>query len=1010
MKAVSINQQITLAGFLTLIKTAVVGFAASEIWFFSRAIAKALYRYVGDEGVQAEALIVCGCGLVLVIAYLEIRNCRAEIVKISQSYRADILVMLLLGVLISISFGGVGSSRYQLLVDLLRPSQLLLLLMVPLVIGLLLVFRALVLKFTQKADRGPPFFISDVEQKTANDDLLNFSEDAARFAERVLNGGAPDSIVFGIDAPWGIGKSTFVNLCIEYWENKHRASIIVYRFNLLRYEDQKNLVEKFVDGLVRTIQKDLFIPEIRPLVSQYSRFIRGRGSVSQLGFTLELQPRTYTVDDAFDDLEAALSNIKKKIIIVVDDLDRVSFATIKNVLFAIKKSFTLPNISYVLCYDTENIVSSEAQKDGAEQVREFLEKFVNVKISLFLHTDTLSQYISQNFESAVRNNLQLDPYTLGKIKEAISAIVDIYKSPSFHIYQEFLGDVRKLKRLINTLVLFEIEKTDFENSDIDKHDLIHLLLIYINFPDVFRKIYGTETDGKRGFFSLVTRYDDNYPRERSGQGQVPRDETRYKNSTDYIAYVTDLPAGQKMLLERVFSASIRLKDSIVGNVPEEDRKTFACFNGDFSGTGGRNLEEYLNLIVKLSKPQRRDQYRYYLNARNRLANGEELERILQDNEFAFSNSEYSRQQFWRIVVNTAREFKGDLGHRIIRHLLDHIPDYSVLSHEKLGDGLRDDIPYFIIKLLDVVGWADPSGTTYANTPEHIAAIADWILGEGAHENNGVLAKLGDASRGPLGLFDVMLFRLSCCANRGGDSYNLQRALSLHGDPRAPTAGSTDVIVVEEMREMSQRIFQMFKSQYIAPRRNLFELIDQLTLQDLAGNYFAFVESQLKSSAISQDDIDRAASRAKTRLMAFITYQLGSEFLSQGIGCGYYDETGKADEKGIGTRINDYLFNVCFAPAGDQSNIEHLLDYLLISFSSSFEGQGGVTYRPSIEGFTNVLKRDRLINYWRENASTIRSLNLRAVNKRIVTANYIATYNEDLPAVYELLDQLVAGDS
>ena len=1005
MKSAPLDCNLTLAGFLTLVKAAFVGFFVGEVWYFAQFIGNVLYRYVDSRGIQFATLILSALSLLLIVAYLLVRRCHTDAIRILRSYRIDILATLLLGLAISVSFDGLGSPQYAALANLLRPVQALLLALTPLVIGLLLVLRGLTATSFRTSERAPPFFISDAELTSAKDDLLDFSDSATRFAERALNSGAPDSLVFGIDAPWGIGKSTFVNLCIEYWEEKHQDSVIVYKFDLLRFEQSANVLESFVDGLVRVIQSHLFIPEIRPLVSQYSRFIRGKAGFSRFGLNLEIAPRTYTVDDAFEDLQSALARIHRKIIIIVDDLDRISFEAVKRVLFAIKKSFTLPNISYVLCYDTENIIATGETDSDADQVREFLEKFVNVKISLFVGGNSLSRYVSQNFAEAVQNNLQLDPRTLDQIRQAIDELEKIYNSSDFHLYQSLIGDVRKLKRLINTLVLFEIEKTDFENSDLNKRDLINLLLIYINFPAVFRKIYSTEAEGKRGFFSLLTEYDNDYPLQAGQQDAFGQPGgSRYKNSKKYSTYVEGLTSdNQKAVLERLFSASQRLGEARVDEVTEEQLRSCACFNGGRDGIESRNLEAYLNLIVRLSKPRKRDQYRFYVNAKNQLLAGTAIDDLLSAAEFSFEDGEDSREQFWRIVVNSAEEFAGARAPSIITYLMDHFPDYSTLSLGNLGDGLRDNLSYFLTKLLDSIGWSTIGGGR-ANTAANIAEIADWIFGRNRHHENGVLQKLGDVTRGPLGLFDLMLFRLYCCADRGGRTFNLQRALALDANPNAQTTGALSAIVVGEMRVLSQVIFRLVNSQYITSGRNIFELIQQLTIEDLAGKYKPFIDRKVQSGEITERDRDRAVARAKTRVTGFIAYQLGNTIVSSGIGCGYYDEAGTNDNRGISNAINEYLFGRCFDPCYGEKNFEYFLDYLLINFVHTFDDSEH-PYKPHIDAFTKVLDRHRLEKYWRTNRVAIRALDFPSKDKEIVTANYIANYGDDLADVYRVLDEL-----
>ncbi len=995
-----VQQKINIVNVITLIKAFIFSLFLGEFLFIGIYLSQPLIANTVKSDHEYLAIFICGIYLLLLCLYSFLRNLHEDVLKFFRSYRFDIFFTILLGLVISISFGGFFSVKYQYVISLLTNFQIILLSSTPIFLGFLLILlNGIQLKLKRSREEFP-FFISDKEKGGKSEDLLNLSQEATRFAERVFNGGSTDSVVFGIDAPWGIGKSSFVNFCAESWEKeaKYHDKIIIYRFNPLRYEDRSNLLEKFIDGLVQHIQKHQFAPEIRPLVSRYSRLIKGKGKFSIGGLNIELTPGEYTIDDAFDDLEEVLLNLNKKIIVVVDDLDRLNFSAVKDVLFAIKKSFTLPNISYVLCYDTENILDPERKNGDAEKVREFLEKFINVKISILLDPNDLSSFISDNLKKALESNLQLDPYTIDKIKQAVEVIKEIYKSPKFHNYRQFIGDIRKLKRLLNTLVLFEIEKTNFEDSDFDRMDLIHLLLIYINYPNVFRKIYDTETHGRREFFSVLVSYDNGYPGD-SHQSKI------YKNSQAYEDYLKSLPPNQQFLLNQIFNVSIRFKDANIDNVPEEQKKSYACFNGGPWG-GGKNLEEYLNLIVKLAKPQRRGQYKFYLNSKNKVANEIPIEKVLSEEEFSYLNSENSHEQFWRVVVNASREFKKEVADNVIRYLLDNSPNYSFFTNEKLGLGLRDDIDFFIVKLLNDVGWVGPNGKYSENTEENIMEIAEWVFGEGKHLNEGVLEKISAPTRGILGFYDLLAFRLFCSADRGGDIFNLHRALSKHGSSTAPTQGSTHDIAREEMREISQKVFRIFRDQYITSGKNIFDEIDNLPDSIFFGKYDEFVKSKIKSKEISQEEIDDGIAELKHRMKSFITYQLGNTIISHGIGCGYYDETGNADKRGVAQAVNNYFFNKCFNPKESEENYEHFLDYLLGNLGSSFASEGGRNYKHSINEFNKVLDRNMLAQYWKANSKNIKDKNFINKDKNVITANYTASYKKDLNKIYELLDTTV----
>lgn len=984
-----LSRKMSFAYIESLVKALFFGVASIESLYFISLIRDRLGRNIIEQGYEIPSLIGILFCTFLLIVYLFSRDFLKDVKKVLFSLRVDFFAVVLFGGSISFVFDGLGGDYYVKAVSWFSDSQLIALMIFPFFLITALIFRLAQIELKKKREK--PFFVSDSEQESKSEDLLDFAELADNFAERVFNQGSSDSLVFGIDAPWGTGKSSFVNFCREYWANRHQGKAIVYNFNPLKFEDREHLLEKFIDGLVREIQKEVFIPEIRPLIYKYSRFFKAKASFSFWG--IEFFSGAYTVDDAFEDLESVLGALDRKLIVVIDDLDRLNFTSIKEVLFAIKKSFTLPNISYVLCYDTENISVFDQGESDTEKVIEFLEKFVNVKISLYLDSDILKKYVSSNLEVALSGNSQADPKLVSK---ALSGLVEILESNNYHRYIPFIGDVRKIKRLINTLLLLDIEKTDFDNSDFNNHDLVHLLLIYINYPNIFRKIYNTETQGRRGFFSAILPYEE-------GVSSQEIDRNSYQNSKSYKDYVKSLSSeNQKFLLNQVFNIKTRLETTNIDSVDPSVSRSYACFNGVWSS--GKNLEEYLHLIVKLSKPQKHSQYYFYLNCKNNLIDGGDIEEILSQEAFSFSNTENNRQQLWNVLTNSAREFDKEISANVIRYILKNISDYSLFSDGDISVGLRDHLVASLVLILDSAGWTDENGLHRNNTDENVEEIAEWVFGEKRHSDSGVIKLLGSENRGVLGLYDLLGFRLHCSADRGGHIFNLERALAKHGNPSAPTQGSTKIIAVEEMRKISQHVFSIFNNQYIGKKSNLFDLIDSLSLEELCGEYYQYVTSEIDGGGIENWEI-RVLS-LKSRLKSFIIYQLGNTLVSHGVGCGYYDPEGSKDGQIISERMNDYLFDVCFNSENAPKNYEHFVDYLLINFAWVLGNHSGERYKPSITEFTKVLKKERLIEYWKNNETSVRNLKLEEKDKVVYTSNYNVSYKDNLPEVFEMLDSLL----
>jgi hypothetical protein len=279
---------------------------------------------------------------------------------------------------------------------------------------------------------------------------------------------------------------------------------------------------------------------------------------------------------------------------------------------------------------------------------------------------------------------------------------------------------------------------------------------------------------------------------------------------------------------------------------QEQLSSYACFNGSFWGTNGRNLEQYLNLIIKVSRPTPTEQYKFYLNLKNEILEKISVAEVFKREEFSFTNGEVIHEQMWRVLINSpSNEYSHEKAKEIIQFALDSLPQYSVLEIGNIGVGLRrHSLIFFIAKLLDQVGWTDEIGKHHNNTNENILEIAEWIFGENEYKHNGILESLVKEERAILGIHDLLLFRLYCCADRGGDMFNLSRALSTHGGQDNPLEGSVKKIVIGEMREISQYIFQIFKGRYIDNQKNIFDEVLSLSNEAICGYSYNYKTVQI----------------------------------------------------------------------------------------------------------------------------------------------------------------------
>jgi len=256
----------------------------------------------------------------------------------------------------------------------------------------------------------------------------------------------------------------------------------------------------------------------------------------------------------------------------------------------------------------------------------------------------------------------------------------------------------------------------------------------------------------------------------------------------------------------------------------------------------------------------------------------------------------------------------------------------------------------------------------------------------------------------------MLFRLHCSQDRQGQLYNLYTALIIHQNKDAPTTGVVSDLALMAMRELSQRVFALFKRDYIDVKKNFFsEIVDtpvKLFFGDTLpeGDHLASKNDQPCEVA---EQLAQRVSMARSIVKSFIIYQLSNALppMGSGVGCGYYDEQGTGDGHSIAKRMNEYVFTVCFNPNIHEDNVFHFVDYCLSNLTNSFfSGNDEEGFFASKAELPGALDPKEMGLYWSQYRELIRE-RVEHEDRRVVTGNYIAFYSEDLAGVFSVLDEL-----
>ena len=240
---------------------------------------------------------------------------------------------------------------------------------------------------SQNQTQSPGF---DAPTSSREHDHLNrwaFSQEIYRVATTGPEGW---SVRVGIYGEWGTGKSSILNFIEKSARDDDHVTL---RFNPWEFSDSRTLWHSFVVALEAELKKHTstwksYDPRRlkRPLswlakrVTPQSEKIRAvvddsRVTLPLLGVELLKDFVSFNKDD----LRQLMMKVpQKRVLILIDDLDRTSSAVVPEILFVLKEVMDIPGMAFICAFDP--VVVGEVLKDrhrGFGDGLRFLEKIID---------------------------------------------------------------------------------------------------------------------------------------------------------------------------------------------------------------------------------------------------------------------------------------------------------------------------------------------------------------------------------------------------------------------------------------------------------------------------------------------------------------------------------------------------------------------------------------------------------------------------------------------------------
>ncbi|MGB9337257.1 MAG: P-loop NTPase fold protein, partial [Candidatus Acidiferrales bacterium] len=380
-------------------------------------------------------------------------------------------------------------------------------------------------------------FSSERPIKTLAEDELGRSDFAIAVAKVIIQWTGHDSLVLGVFGPWGSGKSSIKNMILDAL-SKLNANTITLEFNPWEWAGQEKVFEGFFGELSAKLGKadtSKDAAKTAKIVRMYGAMLSAASSITGrfrwflvgllaiaglIGLAPLLQaPRPFTIfwflemlvlivalalaasgqvtnkiADYFDakaqatrksvaelklELHDLLKGLKTNVLVVVDDVDRLTPEGVRIVFQLVKVNADFPNLVYLLLFQRDTIETTLSRM-GDVNGAEFLEKIVQVGFDI---PKLSAKKLEESLESTISEIVQgtsADPKFDSQrwAKLFVSAIRPYFRS------------LRDIKRFTDTLS-FHCELYKSGNAfDANPVDLIALEVLRQFEAPLYAKLYG----------------------------------------------------------------------------------------------------------------------------------------------------------------------------------------------------------------------------------------------------------------------------------------------------------------------------------------------------------------------------------------------------------------------------------------------------------------------------------------------------------------------------------------
>lgn len=342
-------------------------------------------------------------------------------------------------------------------------------------------------------------YYSDTPITSPHDDQLSRTNFSKLLARTLLKLKSQDTFTLGLFGKWGSGKTSIVNMMLREIEEQQKNSpedekLTIVHFEPWNFSNTNQLLTQFFIRLSNEFRStgDKRLEKIGEALEKYSDAFDLLDAVPYVGELISFLGKKGTEavgnrlrkgsdeKDILKQKEAVINLLTKqsaRILVVIDDIDRLSNEQIRQVFQLVTSVAKFPNTIYLLVFDKDIVVKAlEKVQEGSGE--DYLEKIIQMPIQI---PDI--------------NPAKLRQVLLNRLNQILSEHegVGFQQSHWERLYKPciipFIDSLRTINRLCNAL---QFKIADIY-TEIDFTDMVAISALEIQFPEVYEWIKASKS-------------------------------------------------------------------------------------------------------------------------------------------------------------------------------------------------------------------------------------------------------------------------------------------------------------------------------------------------------------------------------------------------------------------------------------------------------------------------------------------------------------------------------------